>query len=344
MPRPTRPCRRTGTLARCPSCPRWRPSARSSRRDLEGERSRSVEILDPRLTRPFDLFEIVEELEGDRVEAVERRGKYLLLPPRERPRAPRPPAYDRQLPLRQPDESHERAVPVDDGTRLAYRDVRRFGTWLVLEGAELEPYLATKNGPEPLGPRFTSRWLAVATLPPAGAPQGRAPRPARRRRPGEHLRGRGALARAAQPAPCRRTRSSRTRCGGSGARSARRSLTGIQRQGSTLSHVCDSGRPQPAGCRRSFASTAARASRVRGAETPIAKTRVAAGERGTAAIAKRGTSGVRYELMTTLMAVAECSPVRPRDLARRGRARKLAPRRAGARGRGRRGAARLSGL
>ena len=46
-----------------------------------------------------------------------------------------------------------------DGTRLVYRDVRRFGTWLVLEGPELEPYLATKNGPEPLGPRFTARWL-----------------------------------------------------------------------------------------------------------------------------------------------------------------------------------------
>ena len=58
--------------------------------------------------------------------------------------------------------THERAVlELDDGTRLAYRDVRRFGTWLVLEGAELEPYLATKNGTEPLGPRFTSRWLEM---------------------------------------------------------------------------------------------------------------------------------------------------------------------------------------
>jgi formamidopyrimidine-DNA glycosylase len=56
--------------------------------------------------------------------------------------------------------SHERAVvELDDGARLAYRDVRRFGTWLVLDGAELEPYLATKNGPEPLGRRFTAAWL-----------------------------------------------------------------------------------------------------------------------------------------------------------------------------------------
>jgi formamidopyrimidine-DNA glycosylase len=126
---------------------------------LEGRTLASVEILDPRLTRPYDLFEVVEELEGDRVVAVERRGKYLLLR-FESGRA-------LLVHLRMTGSfgfvptSHERAViELDDGTRLAYRDVRRFGTWLVLEGAELEPYLATKNGPEPLGPRFTSSWLA----------------------------------------------------------------------------------------------------------------------------------------------------------------------------------------
>jgi formamidopyrimidine-DNA glycosylase len=57
--------------------------------------------------------------------------------------------------------SHERAViELDDGSRLGYRDVRRFGTWLVLDGADLEPYLAGKNGPEPLGSRFTADWLS----------------------------------------------------------------------------------------------------------------------------------------------------------------------------------------
>ena len=119
-----------------------------------------VEILDPRLTRPIDLFEVAEELEGGVVVAVERRGKYLLL------------RFESGLALlvhlRMTGSfgftpvSHERAVvELDDGSRLAYRDVRRFGTWLVLEDAELEPYLATKNGPEPLGPRFTSRWLGT---------------------------------------------------------------------------------------------------------------------------------------------------------------------------------------
>jgi formamidopyrimidine-DNA glycosylase len=125
---------------------------------LEGRTLTRVEILDPRLTRPYDLFEVAEELEGARVVSVERRGKYLLLRLES--------GFDLLVHLRMTGGfcwtpvSHERAVlELDDGTRLAYRDVRRFGTWLVVEGVELEPYLATKNGPEPLGPRFTSTWL-----------------------------------------------------------------------------------------------------------------------------------------------------------------------------------------
>ena len=125
---------------------------------LEGRTFSRVEILDPRLTRPHDLFEVMEELEGDRVALVERRGKYLLLRLES--------GLSLLVHLRMTGSfgfiptSHERAVlELDDGSRLAYRDVRRFGTWLVLEDAQLEPYLAAKNGPEPLGARFTASWL-----------------------------------------------------------------------------------------------------------------------------------------------------------------------------------------
>src|SRR5687768_2726362 len=127
---------------------------------LTGRELRRVEILDPRLTRPIDLFEVAEELEGDRVVAVERRGKYLVL------RLESGLALLVHLRMTggfvfEP-ASHERAVlELDDGTRLAYRDIRRFGTWLVLEDAAVEPYLAAKNGPEPLGPRFTAEWLGT---------------------------------------------------------------------------------------------------------------------------------------------------------------------------------------
>ena len=125
---------------------------------LQGRALARVEILDPRLTRPHDLFEVVEELEGDVVVAVERRGKYLLLRLAS--------GLALLVHLRMTGSfgfepvSHERAVlELDDGTRLAYRDVRRFGTWLVLDEVELDPYLAAKNGPEPLGSRFGAAWL-----------------------------------------------------------------------------------------------------------------------------------------------------------------------------------------
>ena len=52
-----------------------------------------------------------------------------------------------------------RAPDFDDGIDVAYRDVRRFGTWLLLEPAEVEPYLAARLGEEPLGPRFSARGL-----------------------------------------------------------------------------------------------------------------------------------------------------------------------------------------
>ncbi len=125
---------------------------------LEGRTLVRVEILDPRLTRPIDLFEVAEEIEGDSVRSVERRGKYLVLRLES--------GLALLVHLRMTGSfgfeptTHERAVlELDDGTRLAYRDVRRFGTWLVVEEAELEPYLAGKNGPEPLSPRFTAAWL-----------------------------------------------------------------------------------------------------------------------------------------------------------------------------------------
>ena len=47
---------------------------------LEGRTaSTRVEIIDPRLTRPFDPVEVARELEGERVAVVDRRGKYLIV-------------------------------------------------------------------------------------------------------------------------------------------------------------------------------------------------------------------------------------------------------------------------
>ena len=133
---------------------------------LEGRRLERVEILDPRLTRPHDPREVAAELDGERVMAVERRGKYLVVR-FETDRALlihlRMTGSLHHAPAGALDEDPYRraVVTLDNGSDVGYRDVRRFGTWLMLEPGELEPYLAVKVGPEPLERRFTTRFLTA---------------------------------------------------------------------------------------------------------------------------------------------------------------------------------------
>src|SRR5207244_485359 len=122
---------------------------------LTGRRFVGVEIDDARPTRPFEPRAVAAALEGETVAAVERRGKYLVV----RFESGR----SLLIHLRMTgsllhaergtlaDDPHRRAVVrLDDGSDVAYRDVRRFGTWLLVEPEELEPYLATRLGGEPL--------------------------------------------------------------------------------------------------------------------------------------------------------------------------------------------------
>jgi len=130
---------------------------------LRGRRFERVEIFDTRLVRPYEPAEVAAELEGERVAAVERRGKYLIV----RFESDRVLLIHLRMTgsLRHSgsglqDDRHRRAVVgLDDGSELAYRDVRRFGTWLVLEPGELEPYLAQRVGEEPLDALFTAARL-----------------------------------------------------------------------------------------------------------------------------------------------------------------------------------------
>jgi formamidopyrimidine-DNA glycosylase len=130
---------------------------------LEGRRFDRVEILDPRLVRPFEPAEVAAELEGERVVQVARRGKYLIV----RFESGRALLIHLRMTgsLRHSDraldeDAHRRAVvTLDDGSEVGYRDVRRFGTWLLLEPGELEPYLDAKVGDEPLDALFTASRL-----------------------------------------------------------------------------------------------------------------------------------------------------------------------------------------
>ncbi len=102
---------------------------------------------------------VARELEGERVASLERRGKYLIV------------RFESGLSLlihlrmtgslrhaaggSLSDDPYRRSVVrLDDGSDVAYRDVRRFGTWLVLAPGELDEYLDARVGPEPLGPAF----------------------------------------------------------------------------------------------------------------------------------------------------------------------------------------------
>jgi formamidopyrimidine-DNA glycosylase len=132
---------------------------------LEGRRLERVEIADPRLTRPYDPFETARELEGERIVQLDRRGKYLIV----RFESGRALLIHLRMTgsLRHaasgtlPDDPHRRAVvKLDDGSDVAYRDVRRFGTWLLLEPADVDRYLETKVGPEPLARSYRASTLA----------------------------------------------------------------------------------------------------------------------------------------------------------------------------------------
>ena len=133
---------------------------------LVGRRFERVRIDDPRLTRPFDPQAVARELQGERVEAVRRRGKYLIV----RFESGRvllvhlrmTGSFRHTHGSPPPDDPHARAVvTLDDGTDVAYRDVRRFGTWLVLHEDELDTYLAARLGEEPLERAFGPRALAA---------------------------------------------------------------------------------------------------------------------------------------------------------------------------------------
>lgn len=131
---------------------------------LTGARILRAEISDPRLTRPLDPSLVAGELVGERVTEVGRRGKYLTI------------EFESQRSLvvhlrmtgsfrtaphgALPHDAHGRAVlSMDNGSDVLYRDVRRFGTWDLLEAGDLRPYLDVRLGPEPFERSVTARSL-----------------------------------------------------------------------------------------------------------------------------------------------------------------------------------------
>jgi formamidopyrimidine-DNA glycosylase len=169
------------------------PEVETIRRGLEprlaGRRLARVAILDGRLTAPDDPLAVGMELDGDRLDAVGRRGKYLLfrlesgrtlvvhlrmtgwfhhhrpeaVPGTERTARPFRDAFDPVPGTVTDGVTHVRAVfDLDDGSRLLYSDQRRFGTFRLVEPGGLDQHLRRRAGPEPLDGGWTPADLRSA--------------------------------------------------------------------------------------------------------------------------------------------------------------------------------------
>ncbi|MDQ6604952.1 MAG: bifunctional DNA-formamidopyrimidine glycosylase/DNA-(apurinic or apyrimidinic site) lyase [Actinomycetota bacterium] len=132
---------------------------------LEGRLIESVQILDPRWTRPAPPQPVQAELTGARIESVGRAGKYLIWSL----------SGDRHLLVHlrmtgallfdpEVEPAHTRVRFWLDGEhRLAYVDPRRFGTGHLIHGAAArDEYFALRLGAEPFTSEFTAEYLRRA--------------------------------------------------------------------------------------------------------------------------------------------------------------------------------------
>jgi formamidopyrimidine-DNA glycosylase len=142
------------------------PEVETIRRQLEpevvGRRIRRLNVLDERWTRPRDPAGVERAVTGRRVEAVERRGKYLILRLEGDlalvmhlrmtgnivvDRSTATPPYLRAR------------IELDDGSVVWFTDARRFGQGVVLEAGEIDAFFAERLGIEPLSPDLTAEAL-----------------------------------------------------------------------------------------------------------------------------------------------------------------------------------------
>jgi formamidopyrimidine-DNA glycosylase len=130
---------------------------------LEGRRLESVRVLDPRWCEPAPPEAIEDALPGREIERVGRRGKYLILSLEDDVHLVMHLRMTGNLLLTEDaeDPPHLRVdMGLDDGERLLFVDVRRFGTGDVLLGSDaLADYFDSRLGVEPLSPDFTAEAL-----------------------------------------------------------------------------------------------------------------------------------------------------------------------------------------
>ena len=129
---------------------------------LHGRRIRGVEVREPRLRWPVPPG-LAALVSGEKVDSVERRGKYLLL------RLGKGTLLIHlgmsgslrvlTAPAASPRKHDHIDLLLEDGRLLRYHDPRRFGAFLWLEGDPARHPLLAGLGPEPLGVGFDGDYL-----------------------------------------------------------------------------------------------------------------------------------------------------------------------------------------
>ena len=202
-----------------PELPEVETIRRQLEPELEAAGSIAAEILDERWTRPEPPARIVAGLTGRTIETVGRRGKYLLLGLDDGATLVMHLRMTGNLLLAEPGEeeghasarerlygastspAHLRAeLTLDDGRVLRFTDPRRFGHASLLAAGELDPYLDSRLGVEPLERRDDRRGDRADRGGPDGAAEVVPARPEGDRRGRQHLRRRGAPPRRAPSA------------------------------------------------------------------------------------------------------------------------------------------------
>ncbi len=143
-----------------PELPEVETTVRGIRPYLVGEIVENIVIRERRLRWP--ISPAIDNLRGERVDDVYRRGKYILMP-----LASGTMIWHlgmsgsmRMLPVGSPVEKHEHVeMQMRSGQALKFRDPRRFGSLLFTEDNPLAHKLLCKLGPEPLSDEFDVEYL-----------------------------------------------------------------------------------------------------------------------------------------------------------------------------------------
>ncbi len=146
------------------------PEVETIRRHLaprvEGRVLQRLEVLDARWCSPIAGAEVAAAVEGRRVEALARRGKYLIWELEDDVHLMLHLRMTGTLLLDPPEPPRHRRVRFgfDDGQELFFDDPRRFGTGeLALGGDARDEFFASRLGVEPFSPEFTSAHLYALT-------------------------------------------------------------------------------------------------------------------------------------------------------------------------------------